>query len=119
MQKAPWLKPGIIGAIAGGIATLVVGFNFGGWYLGGSARTLADKQSTAAVITALVPICIEKSQADPETVAKLQAFDALKASYDQRDFVMKAGWATMSAEESPNKAVASACADLLSKTSHS
>lgn len=119
MQKAPWLKPGIIGAIVGSVATMVIGFNFAGWYLGGSARMLADKQSTAAVITALVPICIAKSQADPETVAKLQAFDALKASYDQRDFVMKAGWATMSATDSPDKAVASACADLLTKTARS
>lgn len=116
MQTAPWLKPGIIGAIVGGIATMVVGFNFAGWYLGGSAKMMADKQSTAAVITALVPICIAKSQADPETVAKLEAFDTLKASYDQRDFVMKAGWATMSATETPDKAVASACADMLSKT---
>jgi hypothetical protein len=119
MQAAPWLKPGIYGAIVGGIATMIVGFNFAGWYLGGSARLLADKQSTAAVVTALVPVCIAKSKADPEAVAKLQAFNALKASYDQRDFVMKAGWATVLADDSPNKEVASACADMLSKTAHS
>jgi len=119
MQAPIWLKPGIMGAVVGGIATMIVGFNYGGWYLGSSAETLAQKQSTAAVIEALVPICISQSQADPETVAKLKAFSAIKSSYEQRDFVMKAGWATMPATEAPNSALASACADVLAKTAGS
>ena len=119
MQAPTWLKPGIMGAVVGGIATMIVGFNYGGWYLGSSAETLAQKQSTAAVIEALVPICISQSQADPETIAKLKAFSAIKSSYEQRDFVMKAGWATMPTAEAPNQALASACADVLSKTAGS
>jgi len=119
MQAPIWLKPGIMGAVVGGIATMIVGFNYGGWYLGSSAETLAQKQSTAAVIEALVPICISQSQADPETVAKLKAFSAIKSSYEQRDFVMKAGWATMPATEAPNSALAPACADVLAKTAGS
>jgi hypothetical protein len=119
MQAPTWLKPGIMGAVVGGIATMVVGFNYGGWYLGSSAETLAQKQSTAAVVEALVPICISQSQMDPETVAKLKAFSAIKSSYEQRDFVMKAGWATMPAADAPNQALASACADVLAKTAGS
>ena len=45
MQVPTWLKPAIMGAVAGGIATMIVGFNYGGWYLGSSAETLANKQS--------------------------------------------------------------------------
>jgi hypothetical protein len=48
MQVPTWLKPAIMGAVAGGIATMIVGFNYGGWYLGSSAETLANKQSNAA-----------------------------------------------------------------------
>lgn len=119
MQTPTWLKPAIMGAIAGGIATMIVGFNYGGWYLGSSAETLANKQSTAAVIAALVPVCISQSQADPEAATKLKAFGAIKSSYEQRDFVMKAGWATMPKADAPNQNLASACADVLAKTAGS
>jgi hypothetical protein len=119
MQAPTWLKPAIMGAIAGGIATMIVGFNYGGWYLGSSAETMANKQSNAAVLTALVPVCVSQSQADPEGVAKLKAFNAIKSTYEQRDFVMKAGWATMPKADAPNQDLASACADVLAKTAGS
>ena len=119
MQTPTWLKPGIMGAIAGGVVTMIVGFNYGGWYLGSSAETLAQKQSTTAVTAALVPICVSQSQVDPETVAKLKAFSTIKSTYEPRDFVMKAGWATMPKADAPNQDLASACADVLAKTAGS
>jgi len=119
MQAPTWLKPAVMGAIAGGIATMIVGFNYGGWYLRSSAETLAHKESNAAVLAALVPVCISQSQADPEGATKLKAFGAIKSSYEQRDFVMKAGWATMPKADAPNQDLASACADVLAKTTGS
>jgi hypothetical protein len=119
MQTPTWLKPAIMGAIAGGIVTMIVGFNYGGWYLGSSAETMAQKQSTAAVTAALVPVCVSQSQADPEGATKLKAFSAIKSTYEQRDFVMKAGWATMPTADAPNQDLASACADVLAKTAGS
>ncbi len=119
MQAPTWLKPAVMGAIVGGIATMIVGFNYGGWYLRSSAETLAHKESNAAVLAALVPVCISQSQADPEGATKLKAFGAIKSSYEQRDFVMKAGWATMPKADAPNQDLASACADVLAKTAGS
>ena len=119
MQIPTWTKPGIMGAIAGGIVTMIVGFNYGGWYLGSSAETLAHKESNAAVLAALVPVCVSQSQVDPEGAAKLKTFSAIKSTYEQRDFVMKAGWATMLKADAPNQDLASACADVLAKTTGS
>ena len=119
MQAPTWLKPAVMGAIVGGIATMIVGFNYGGWYLRSSAETLAHKESNAAVLAALVPVCISQSQADPEGATKLKAFGAIKSSCEQRDFVMKAGWATMPKADGPNQDLASACADVLAKTTGS
>lgn len=119
MQAPTWLKPGIMGAIIGGVATLLIGFNAGGWYLSSSAETLAEKRSLAAVTEALVPVCISRSQADPEATSKLAALGEMKSSYEKRDFVMKSGWATMPASASPNQAVASACAEQLAQTAGS
>jgi hypothetical protein len=119
MQTPPWLKPGIMGAVIGGVATMLIGFNAGGWYLDSSAETMAQKRSVAAVTEALVPVCISQSQADPQAATKLAELGAMKSSYEKRDFVMKSGWATMPATQSPNQAVASACADQLAQTAGS
>jgi hypothetical protein len=115
MNIPTWLKPAIGGAIVGGIVTMILGFNQGGWYLGSTAERLAKDQSATAVIAALVPICVSQSKMDPNLTSKLGELGTIATSYERRDFVMKAGWATMPATDSPNSALASACADMLLK----
>jgi hypothetical protein len=119
MQIPTWTKPGITGAIVGAIATMILGFSQGGWYTGGSAERLAQQKSDVAVIDALVPVCISQSKLDPEATAKLGQLTAIKTSYEQRDFVIKAGWATMPAADEPNRDLASKCADALVKSAAS
>lgn len=118
MQVPTWTKPGITGAIVGAIATMILGFSQGGWYTGGSAERLAEQRADAAVIDALVPICVSQSKLDPDTT-KLGQLAAIKSSYEQRDFVIKSGWATMPATDGPNRDLASKCADALVKSAAS
>ncbi|HXV26185.1 MAG TPA: hypothetical protein VED46_18255 [Alphaproteobacteria bacterium] len=92
---------------------MIVGFSQAGWMLGSSAEKMAKERSAAAVIEALVPVCIGQSNADPEVAVKLDELKALTSSYQQRDFVMKSGWATMPASDAPNSDLASACAKVL------
>ena len=115
METPTWLKPAILGGIVGAVATVFVGFNQGGWVLGGSAERMAQQRSVAAVTQALIPVCISQSKTDPQGVAKLKQLGALETSYERRDFVMKSGWATVPAAEQPNSDLADACADVLSK----
>ena len=114
MKLPTSLKPGLIGAALGAIATLIIGFNQGGWYTSKSAEQLADDRSAVAVVAALVPICVAQSKLDPDSTAKVTAMAAMVTGYEQRDYVMKAGWATTS-PDGPNRDVASACADVLVK----
>jgi hypothetical protein len=67
------------------------------------------------VAQALIPVCINQSKADPEATAKLKQLGALETSYERHEFVMKIGWATLPAAESPNSDLADAGADALSK----
>ena len=115
METPTWLKPAILGAIAGGIVTMFLGFNQGGWVLGSTAERIADQRSEAAVTEALIPICVSQSKLDPDTTAKLAQFGAIASPYERRDFVIKAGWATLPAAEEPNSNLAGACAEVLSK----
>jgi hypothetical protein len=113
MNVPVWLKPAIWGAVAGAIATVFVGFNQGGWLLGSSAETMAQQRSAVAVVEALVPVCIGQSKADPEFAGKLTQLKALTSPYQQREFIMSAGWATVAAADKPNSALAEACARVL------
>jgi hypothetical protein len=119
MQIPTWTKPGITGAIVGAIATMIIGFSQGGWYSGGSAERLAQQRADVAVIDALIPICVSQSKLDPDTTAKLGQLAAMKSSYEQRDFVISSGWATMPASDGPNRDLASKCADALVKSAAS
>jgi hypothetical protein len=74
----------------------------------------AADQAKLEVVAALVPICIEQSNQDPqvgETLAQLR--DA--SSYQRSDMLMKAGWATMPGSSDPNRNVAKACIERLSE----
>src|SRR4030095_6463604 len=54
------------GAAAGAVATMVVGFNWGGWSLGSTADKMAKQRSDVAVIAALGPVCADKFRALPD-----------------------------------------------------
>lgn len=107
-----WIKPGLVGAAAGAVVLAVVGFSWGGWVTGGTADKMASDHARLEVVAALVPICVEQSNKDPQVVATLARLkDA--SSYQRRDMLMKAGWATMPGSSDPNSNVASACMEKL------
>jgi hypothetical protein len=109
-----WFKPGAWGFVCGSILTMIVGFSWGGWMTGSGADRIAGERANAAVIAALVPVCLEKSKADPAAAKKLGALKALPSSWDQRDAVMRDGWASVAGGEA-NRDVAEACASQLVK----
>ena len=110
------LKPGIWGAVIGSILTMIVGFSWGGWTTSSMARQVAMQQTDAAVTAALVPICLAGEKADLGRTKKLAELTTITSSYDQTEFVMKAGWATFPGQADPNRGVAEACASALLKT---
>ena len=109
MQRLEWFTPGIIGATA----TIVAGFTQGGWALPSSAERIAQQRSDTAVTAALVPICIDQSKNDPNSLVKVAQLDSLRSPHERRDFVLKAGWATVPAAERANGLLAVACAEML------
>src|SRR4028118_2202186 len=94
MQFPEWLKPGLYGAACGAIALAVVGFNWGGWVTGGTARVMAADPAKVDVVSALSLICVDQSKRDPQLVERVAALKAV-SSWSRGDLVMKNGWATM------------------------
>ena len=110
-----WLKPGVWGAIIGSILTMIVGFNWGGWTTSNTANQAATQRAETAVTTTLIPICLAQQKVDGTKAKKLGELRAITTSYDQTDYVMKAGWATFPGKADPNRDVAEACAASLVK----
>ncbi len=102
------IKPGFWGAIGGAIVLAIVGFAWGGWVTGGTARQMAED----AVVGRLAPICVEKYNQDSEKDQKLKELIET-VFYNRGDYVEKQGWATMPGEKNPDSKVADKCADLV------
>jgi hypothetical protein len=101
------------GAFAGFLATVIIGFGWGGWTLGNTATKMAEQTAKNAVVSVLAPICVDNFQhatAAKATLAELKATD----SWKQDAFIEKGGWATFPGMETPNNNVAEACAKMLS-----
>jgi hypothetical protein len=110
MHPPAWLKPGLYGAACGAVALAVIGFSWGGWVTGGTARTMAADQSKAEVVTALSLICVDQSKRDPQLAERVAAIKTA-SSWNRGDLVMKNGWATMPGTTEGNSQVAKDCAD--------
>ena len=100
------------GAAAGAIATLLIGFNWGGWVTGGTAREMTQKGVTSALVSALSPVCVDKFERSADAATNLSELKKVN-SWQRGSFIEKGGWTTISGSDPANSAVAQACAILL------
>jgi hypothetical protein len=112
MTTPAWVKPGTCGALIGAAAAAFVGFSWGGWVTRSSADELAAQLARDEVTSALVPICVELSRADPDRVEKLKVIISAP-TYRRSDAVMDAGWTTMPGSAEPRIEIAQACIEEL------
>lgn len=108
MNTPEWLKPGVYGALIGAAFVGIVGFSWGGWVTSGTAKDRAMAMSQADVVASMVPVCLEMAQSDPARAEKLETIRAA-STYQRRDALMEAGWATVPGTEAPDREIAQAC----------
>jgi len=99
------------GAAAGAIATMIVGFYWGGWSVASTAEKMAKQRSELAVIAALAPVCADKFRAQPDAEAKQVALTKVD-SWKRRDEFPKE-IVTLPGETYPSSALVDACYTLL------
>jgi pimeloyl-ACP methyl ester carboxylesterase len=101
--------------VASAVLTMIIGFSWGGWVTGATARSTAETLAQDAVVKRLAPICVVLSGRDPAKALKLTALRE-ESSWQRGEYVGKQGWATMPGEQEPDRKVAEACATLLLPT---
>ena len=105
------LKRLLQGAAVGAVATMFVGFYWGGWSLGSTADKMAIEQSKLAVVAALAPVCADKFRAQPDAAAKTIALSKVYPWNRAKDFPKEL--VTLPGETDPSSALADACYALL------
>ena len=109
------LKRLLQGTFIGFVATAIVGFNWGGWTLGSTAKLMADKSALSAVVAVLAPMCVEKFQHAADATTQLAELKKA-GSWQRGNFVEQGGWAMPTGVRSTDNAVAETCANLLNGT---
>ncbi len=105
-------KPMVWGAVAGAAACMIIGFSWGGWVTGGTARKDAVATAHDAVVMALAPICADRFRAQTDAPALIA--ELAKASLWERGSVVeKSGYALMPGSKTADSDVARACAEIL------
>jgi hypothetical protein len=92
--------------------TIFVGFKWGGWVTGGTAREMAENAAAEARIEIAVASCMERfaGAADRgDRLAKLKATD----SWMRGTYVEKAGWVTLAGMEKPVEDAGGRCAEAI------
>jgi hypothetical protein len=112
MEIPAQTKPVVWGAVGGAILTLIVGFNWGGWYTTSSADRMAKEVSEKKVIAALAPFCVDQFQKSADA-AQTAALLNLTTNYERGSFLEKGGWTGLPGAKETNWGVGRACADLL------
>ncbi len=105
------LKRLLQGAVVGAVATIFVGFYWGGWSLGSTADKMAREQSRLAVVAALAPVCADKFRAQPDAAAKTVALSKVYPWNRAKDFPKEL--VTLPGETDLSSALADACYALL------
>ena len=100
------------GAIAGFLATAVIGFNWGGWMLESTAKQMAEKSANSAVVAVLAPMCADKFRQASDSTLNMVELKKV-SSWMQDSYIEKGGWATFPGMTSADRGVAQACATLL------
>jgi hypothetical protein len=99
------------GAALGAVATMFVGFYWGGWSLGSTADKMAKERSEVAVIAALAPVCADKFRAQPDAEAKRAALSKVESWKRGDEFPKEL--VTLPGESYPSSALVDACYTLL------
>ncbi|MFH1293273.1 MAG: hypothetical protein ABIJ44_04005, partial [Pseudomonadota bacterium] len=93
------------GLICGAIITMIIGFAWGGWLTGGTAREMTGE----AVLASQAAICVAQFVKQPNHEEKLKELEKID-SWKRSDFIEKGGWDKMPGQKKAGPQVSQACA---------
>jgi hypothetical protein len=97
------------------VATVIVGFTWGGWTTGGSAQQAAAQAGTTARQELAAAICVDRFNAGGDATAQLAALREM-STWERGKFIAGGGWVAMPEMMGKTDAAATSCAAQLVAT---
>lgn len=94
------------------IATIVVGFAWGGWVTGATADRMAGDAAGEARAQLAATACVALFNQGPDVVAQLATLKNA-SSYQRSELISKGGWATLPGNPDPVRGAADICVEKL------
>ena len=94
------------------VATIVVGFVWGGWVTGGTAARMAKDAADGGRAQLAAATCVVRFDQGPDAAAQLAALKKAE-SYQRSDLIEKGGWVTMPGSKVPVEGAALICSQKL------
>lgn len=106
-------KAALVWACLGSVvATITVGFAWGGWVTGGSAQAAAATAANEARAEIAAAFCVDKFRAANDADAQLELLRGTQ-NWNRRAFIEKGGWTAMPGSDLPKGTGAALCAENL------
>jgi hypothetical protein len=93
-------------------ATMIVGFNYGGWVTGGTAAQMATSAADRARAELTASVCVTQFDKGVDKIAMLASL-ARTDSWKRGDFIEKGGWVALPGIDKPVSGAADLCAKQL------
>ena len=94
------------------VLTMIVGFTFGGWVTGSTAKETAQTAADDAQAKLVANVCIEKFTTSADFAAKLAKLKETN-SWARSDMLEEGGWVTLAGMKEPLDDAAEICSDKL------
>src|SRR5579871_5660714 len=82
------------------LATIIVGFSWGGWVTGGTAEKMSGTAASTARAELAATMCASRFMSGPDNVAQLAALKA-SDSWNRDGLIDKGGWTTLPGVQEP------------------
>lgn len=90
------------------VATIIVGFNWGGWVTGGTAEKMSATAASMARAELAATECVSRFMARTDLAVHLAALKA-SDSWNRDDLIAKGGWTTPPGANEPVQGAADLC----------
>lgn len=93
------------------VATMIVGFTWGGWVTGGTATEMAEDATEAGQAQVAAAVCVENFMASTDVRPQLASLKEISSPWQRQNFIEDGGWTTIAGQEYDD--ASELCADLL------
>jgi len=91
------------------VATMIVGFAWGGWVTGGTSQKMTTQATTEARAELAAAVCVDRFAKGPDATAQLVQLKGTE-SWKRDQFIEDGGWATLPGADKAISGAAAICA---------